>query len=82
MLRTKSRAPGSSLADGCPRFSLREVASASDRPELATAWTFEVEGPDATFDRFRPDLMDRLRTLDAKLAEALGSVVKGETSRP
>ena len=57
------------------------MAGASDRPELATAWIFEVESPDATFDSFRPDPTDRLRTLDAKLAEALGRVVKGETSR-
>ena len=64
------------------RRALRaSVAGASDRPELATAWIFEVERPDVTFDSFRPDPSDRLRTLDAKLAEALGRVVKGETSR-
>ena len=57
------------------------MAGASDRPELATAWIFEVESPDVTFDSFRPDPSDRLRTLDAKLAEALDRVVKGETSR-
>ena len=64
------------------RRALRaSVAGASDRPELATAWIFEVERPDVTFESFSPDPSDRLRTLDAKLAEALGRVVKGETSR-
>ena len=57
------------------------VASASDRPELATAWIFEVESSSASFEAFRLDARDRLRTLDAKLAEALGRVVKGETAR-
>ena len=40
-----------------------------------------MEGPNASFDAFRLDPRDRLRTLDAKLAEALGRVVKGETAR-
>jgi hypothetical protein len=64
------------------RRALRaSVAGASDRPELATAWIFEVESPDATFEMFRQNPSDRLRTLDAKLAEALGRVIKGETAR-
>ena len=64
------------------RRALRaSVAGASDSPELATAWIFEVERPDVTFDSSRPDPSDRLRTMDAKLAEALGRVVKGEMSR-
>ena len=57
------------------------MAGALHRPELAIAWVFEVESPDATFDSFCPDPTDRPRTLDAKLAEALGRVVKGEASR-
>ena len=64
------------------RRALRaSVAGASDRPELATAWIFEVERPDATFESFSVAPSDRLGTLDAKLAEVLGRVVKGETSR-
>ena len=45
---------------GWRRALSSSVAGASDRPGLATAWIFEVESADATFDSFRPDPTDRL----------------------
>ena len=64
------------------RRALRSaVAGACDRPIEATAWIFEVEVADKTLDDFKPNAKDRFRALDAKLADALNKVTKGEPAR-
>ena len=57
------------------------MAGACDRPIEATAWIFEVEVADKTLDDFKPNAKDRFRALDAKLADALNKVTKGEPAR-
>ena len=64
------------------RRALRSaVAGACDQPLLATKWLFEVERAGVTLDHFEPDQKDPFRALDAKLADALGRITKGEPAR-
>ena len=64
------------------RRSLRAaVIGASDRPELATPWVFQVETPGSELLDFKSGPGDRMRTLDAKMAEALLKVARGEAAR-
>ena len=64
------------------RRTLRQaVISASERPERARPWIFEVEKDDVTMDELHCNDHDKQRTLDAKLADALQKVLKGEPAR-
>ncbi len=76
--------PAWPTATGFPawRRTLRQaVISASDRPERARPWIFEVESDDVSMESLRCADNDRHRTLDAKLAEALTKILKGEPAR-
>ena len=57
------------------------MISASDRPERARPWIFAVESDDTMMDALACADDDRHRTLDAKLAEALTKILKGEPAR-
>ena len=64
------------------RRTLRQaVISASDRPERARPWIFAAESDDILMDDLACADGDRHRTIDAKLAEALTKVLKGEPAR-
>lgn len=64
------------------RRALRQaVISASERPERARPWIFAVEADDVTMEELACADDDKHRTLDAKLAEALSKVLKGEPAR-
>ena len=76
--------PAWPTATGFPawRRTLRQaVISASDRPERARPWIFAVEADDASMEDLHCADSDRHRTLDAKLAEALTKILKGEPAR-
>ena len=63
------------------RRTLRQaVTSASDRPERARPWIFAV-GSIVMMDDLACADDDRHKTLDAKLAEALTKILKGEPAR-
>ena len=90
--RTRSRAVTSSCRRGQrPQDSRRGVGhcgkqrqamvSASDRPERARPWIFGVESDDTMMDDVACADEDRHRTLDAKLAETLAKILKGEPAR-
>jgi len=73
--------PAWPTATGFPawRRTLRQaVISASDRPERARPWIFAVETDDVSMEDLHCADDDRHRTLDAKLAEALTKILKGE----
>ena len=57
------------------------VVGASDRPDKAKPWVFEVEEDDKTLPDLASHEHDRLRALGAKLADALLKIVKGEPAR-
>ena len=57
------------------------MTAASDRPDKAKPWVFEVEMLDNGLEYYRSSATDRMRTLDAKLAEALSKVIRGEPAR-
>ena len=57
------------------------VVGASTRPEKAKPWVFEGGEDDRTLADFASHEHDRLRALDAKLADALLKIVKGEPAR-
>ena len=57
------------------------MISASDRPERARPWISAVESDDILIDYLACADDDRHRTLDAKLAEALTKILKGEPAR-
>ena len=57
------------------------MISASDRPERARPCIFAVESGDILMDDLACSDDDRHRTLDAKLAEALTKILKGEPAR-
>ena len=64
------------------RRTLRQaVISASDRPERARLWISAVESVDVIMEDMACADDDRHRTLDAKLAEALTKILKGEPAR-
>ena len=64
------------------RRNVRTAAiSACEKPERARAFMFSVEAEDASFDSLAVSDTDRHRALDAKLADALLKVVKGDLSR-
>jgi hypothetical protein len=64
------------------RRTLRQaVISASNRPERARPWIFAVEDDGANMENLACADDDRHRTLDAKLAEALTKILKGEPAR-
>ena len=64
------------------RRTLRQaMISASDRPERTRPWIFAVERDDIIMDDLACADDDRHRTLDAKLAEALTKILKGEPAR-
>ena len=63
------------------RASRIAVVGASDRPEKAKPWVFEVDEDDKTLADFASHEHDRLRALDAKLADALLKIMKSEPAR-
>ena len=64
------------------RRNVRTAAiSACEKPERARVFMFSVESDGASFDSLAVDDTDRHRALDAKLADALLKVVKGDLSR-
>ena len=64
------------------RRTLRQaVISASDRSERARPWIFAVESDDIMMDDLACADDGLHRTLDAKLAEALTKILKGEPAR-
>ena len=64
------------------RRSLRSaVAGASDHPLEATRWIFEVEMDGKELTDFAADPADPFRALDAKLADALNRITRGEPAR-
>ena len=64
------------------RRNVRTAAiSACEKPERARAFVFSVEADDASFESLAVSDGDRHRALDAKLADALLKIVKGDLSR-
>ena len=62
--------------------SVRTAAiSACEKPERARAFVFSVEADEASFDSLAVSDSDWHRTLDAKLADVLLKVVKGDLAR-
>ena len=58
------------------------VCAACDRPDKAKDWIFELEAAGSKdIEYYASSKTDRMRTLDAKLAEALSKVIKGEPAR-
>ena len=57
------------------------VIAASDRPDKARPWIFEVDESTKSLDDFKAADDDPMRLLDAKLAEALTKVIRGEPAR-
>ena len=55
--------------------------SSCEKPERACAFVFSVESDDASFDSLAVSGSDKHRPLDAKLAEALLKIVKGDLAR-
>ena len=55
--------------------------SSCEKPERARAFVFSVESDDASFDSLAVSDSDKHRALDAKLAEALLKIVKGDLAR-
>ena len=55
--------------------------SACEKPERACVFIFSVESEDASFDSLSVSDVDRHRALDAKLADALLKIVKGDLAR-
>ena len=55
--------------------------SACEKPERARVFIFSVESEDASFDSLYVSDVDRHRALDAKLADALLKLVKGDLAR-
>jgi len=55
--------------------------SACEKPERARVFIFSVESEDASFDSLSVSDVDRHRALDAKLADALLKIVKGDLAR-
>ena len=64
------------------RRSVRTATiSACEKPERARAFVFSVEAEGASFESLATSDTDRHRALDAKLADGLLKVVKGDLSR-
>ena len=57
------------------------VISACEKPERARAFAFSIEADSASFDSLAVGNDDRHRALDAKLADALMKVVRGDLAR-
>ena len=57
------------------------VIASCSRPEKAREFLFEVESESATFEALACDDKARTRTIDARLAEALMRIIKGDLSR-
>ena len=64
------------------RRAVRTAAiSSCEKPERARAFVFSVESEDSSFDSLAVGDSDKHRALDAKLAEALLKIVKGDLAR-
>ena len=63
------------------RTARTAAISLCERPERARAFVFSVESEDASFDSLAASDNDKHRALDAKLAEALLKIVKGDLAR-
>ena len=64
------------------RRAVRTAAiSSCEKPERARAFIFSVESEDASFDSLSVSDSDKHRALDAKLADALLKIVKGDLAR-
>ena len=57
------------------------VIASCSRPEKARDFLFEVESESATFESLACDDSARTRTIDARLAEALMRIIKGDLAR-
>ena len=57
------------------------IVSCCERPERARAFAFTCEDPAATFETLAITDSDRHRALDAKLADALQKIVRGDLAR-
>ena len=57
------------------------IVSCCERPERARAFAFSCEDPAATFETLAIADGDRHRALDAKLADALQKIVRGDLAR-
>ena len=57
------------------------IVSCCERPERARAFAFSCEDPAATFESLAIADGDRHRALDAKLADALHKIVRGDLAR-
>ena len=57
------------------------VIASCSRPEKARDFLFEVESESATFESLACDDNARTRTIDARLAEALMRIIKGDLAR-
>ena len=64
------------------RRAVRTAAiSSCEKPERELAFIFSVESEDASFDSLSVSDSDKHRALDAKLADALLKIVKGDIAR-
>ena len=64
------------------RRAVRTAAiSSCEKPERARAFVFSVESEDASVDSLSVSDSDKHRALDAKLADALLKIVKGDLAR-
>ena len=73
--------PTASAFPGWRRALRTAVIAASNRPDKAKPWIFEVDERTQTLDHFKASDDDPMRLLDAKLAEALSKVIRGEPAR-